>query len=79
MVVEEVVQDVEDAGLRDEVLQVLGLVAVSERVHRREKDGLHLVVPQLIGRLLRCDQHLCRGREGSGQVTAVGLGRLLGN
>lgn len=59
-VVEEVVQYIEDGGLgEDELLQVLRVEVVSVHVDGAEEDGLHLVVTQLVGRLVRGYQHLC--------------------
>ena len=56
---EKVVQDVEDGRLRhDQLLQVLRVEVVAVDVDGRQEDRLHLIVTQLVRRLVRRDQHL---------------------
>lgn len=55
-------------------LQVFRAVLMSVHVDSREEDGLHLVVPQLIGGQVRGNEHLQEERWLGAQGTGTGIG-----
>ncbi len=77
-VVEEVLQHVVDGRLgHDELLQVVRVELLAVHVDRRQEDGLHLVVPQLVRRLVRRDQRLRKSDDSTCSSSPHGRARSM--
>jgi hypothetical protein len=71
-VVKEVVEYVKDRRFRNyQLLEIFRMELVPVHIHGRQENTLHLVVPQLVGRLVGGDQHLPRSQRHPGMFTSV--------